>query len=359
MGYNRLSIVGTAGVPARYGGFETLVEYIIEELSKEFEVTVYCSSVYYHERLTYYKGARLIYIPVSPNGKSSILYDSICLLHSAVKSDVVLVLGVGGAFIFPLIRLFTHARIITNIDGLEWKRDKWKYFAKIFLKSQERNAIRFSHRIIADNEGIKKYIEQTYGIISHLIEYGGSQASKLSLTLEVKKRYCLTDTYAFSVCRIEPENNIHIILKAFALSNNHLVIVGNWQSSKYGMDLKRDYQETPNIVLLDAIYDQTILNQIRSNCELYIHGHAAGGTNPSLVEAMWLGLPIIAWDVDYNRYTTEEQALYFNSVESLNVVLQNLSCEQLLGLSVKLREIAVRKYSWQKIAQTYRNLLNE
>lgn len=359
MRLKRLSIVGTAGVPAVYGGFETLVENLIENLSEEFLITVYCSSVYYSERLTNYKGAKLVYIPVKPNGATSIIYDSISLLHCMLKSDVILVLGVGGAFIFPFIRFFSKIKIITNIDGIEWKREKWGAFAKMFLRKQERNAVRFSHEIIADNTGILKYIEQAYKRKSRLIEYGGDQVMKLPLTEEVKALYKLNNEYAFSVCRIEPENNVHVILSAFSSSEEYLVLVGNWEASKYGIRLKEDYKFNPNIILLDAIYNQNILNQIRSNCRLYIHGHAAGGTNPSLVEAMWLELPIVAWDVDYNRYTTENQGYYFNSAESLNKILQTLTKKNLKKMSVNLKKIAKTRYSWSIIAKSYGRVLND
>ena len=130
----------------------------------------------------------------------------------------------------------------------------------------------------------------------------------------------LSENYAFKVCRIEPENNVHLILEAFykyPLLN--IVLVGNWNNSVYGKQLKLQFESFENIYLLEPIYDQNILNQLRSNCYLYIHGHSAGGTNPSLVEAMYLELPIIAYDINYNRETTSNKALYFKDSRIITI----------------------------------------
>ena len=121
------------------------------------------------------------------------------------------------------------------------------------------------------------------------------------------------------VCRIEPENNVHVVLKAFAqLPEKTFVMVGNWNNSEYGKSMKADYGNYSNIHLLDPIYDQVKLDKLRSNCLVYIHGHSAGGTNPSLVEAMYLGRPVIAFDVSYNCVTTENKALYFKNGKKFN-----------------------------------------
>jgi glycosyltransferase involved in cell wall biosynthesis len=351
-----IAVIGTAGIPANYGGFETLVEYLVGHLAQRFNFIVYCSSSSYPVNTRHYKGARLVYLPINANGKSSILYDCLSIIHSLFIADTILVLGVGGAFLLPFIRLFTNKIIITNIDGLEWKRDKWGRIAKFYLFVQEKIAAKFSHRLIADNVGIENYILEKYGRSSELIAYGGSHAFHSELSQKTFDAYKIQMPYAFTVCRIEPENNIHIILKAFSNSNRNLIIVGNWQSSKYGESLRLMYGKFSNIKMLDPIYDQTVLNEIRSNCAIYIHGHSAGGTNPSLVEAMWLGLPIFAWKVNYNLFTTEENAIFFDSATTLQNLVNTVDEADLRTIGTRLAEVAKRKYSWEQISESYGKL---
>ena len=172
-----IKIIGTVGVPACYGGFETLVENLLDE-KDEKNVTVYCSSKSYKEQPNTYKNANLKYIPLNANGVQSIPYDIWSLLHATItsKADNILILGVSGAICLPFIRLFSKSNIVTNIDGLEWKRNKWNTWAKRFLKFSEKVAVKYSDVIVADNKGIADYVTQEYGIASKVIAYGGDHA---------------------------------------------------------------------------------------------------------------------------------------------------------------------------------------
>ena len=164
--------------------------------------------------------------------------------------------------------------------------------------------------------------------------------------------------YAFKVARIEPENNIHLILKTFSeIKDKTFVIVGNWVNSQYGRDLKNIYSKFKSIHLLDPIYNQKELDILRSNCYVYIHGHSAGGTNPSLVEAMYLGLPVLAFDVNYNRATTNEKALYFKSSEELEALIKNVRLTQYKEMGVKLKKEALKRYRWSIISRKYINVI--
>lgn len=352
----RVAIIGTAGIPANYGGFETLAEYLVENLSQDIDFIVYCSSTNYPVRHKFYKGAQLRYLPISANGKWSLVYDSLCVIHSLFYVDTLLILGVGGAFILPLVKLFSSKKIVTNIDGLEWKRNKWGSLAKSYLYIQEYIAVKFSHTIIADNKGISEYVNSRYGVGCSLIAYGGSHTFHSLLKNETIEKYNITLPYGFTVCRIEPENNVHLILEAFSKTDKNLIFIGNWDASIYGRNLKKKYREFSNINIIDPIYDQNLLNEIRSNCDLYVHGHSAGGTNPSLVEAMWLGLPIFAWDVNYNRYTTSNAALFFSSADQLIDLLSDTSKDQIDAMRDKVKKIAHAEYSWSKIAHSYQSL---
>lgn len=351
----RVAIIGTNGLPGKYGGWDQLVNHITINLKDRFSFIVYTSYFNAEEGLTEYNGAKLKIIWLKANGIQSIIYDMISLLHAAIKCNVLLVLGTSGCVFLPLIKLF-NKKIILNPDGLEWKRGKWNKPAKWFLKLSEKIGIRYADIVIADNKRIQEYIKETYKRESELIEYGGDHASHVPMSAVTKRKYSLeTNNYAFKVCRIEPENNIHLILEAFKGSNITLVIVGNWNYSKYGMDLRSKYGFYRNLRLLDPIYEQESLDELRSNCCLYIHGHSVGGTNPSLVEAMSIGLCAVVFNVEYNIETTENCALYFNSASDLTKILNDYDNNKIniSSYKEKMSEIAKRRYTWDLITEKY------
>lgn len=356
----QMGIIGTVGVPARYGGFETLAHYLVMHLRKRFDLTIYCSSKAYQasERKSTWKGAKLHYIPLEANGLQSILYDIWSMIHAVRNCDVLLVLGVSGCLFLPFLKLFTKKKIIVNIDGLEWKRAKWNKYAKAFLHWSEVIACRFADEIITDNRILKEYVKIRYGIRGNLIEYGGNHVTKEPITVTAIKKYpFLKSDYIFKVARIEPENNLHIILEAFVeLSKQNLVIVGNWDKSHYGRNLKDAYSHYQHLHLLNPIYDAQELNTLRANAKLYIHGHSAGGTNPSLVEAMYLELPILSYDVIYNRITTNNQALYFSDVKSLQKLMLNIDKYPLNAIAKQMKNYATKRYTWESVANKYGNI---
>ena len=360
---NKIAIIGTVGLPAKYGGFETLAEHLVTHLSDHFDFTVYCSQKKYkkEEQVKNYKGAKLKYIPLEANGVQSIPYDTISILHAVFTSDVLLILGVAGAWILPFVRLFSNKKIIISIDGIEWKRDKWSMTAKLYLWWAEKIAVRYSHIDISDNESIQDYTALRYQTLSRVIEYGADHTLVVKPTSQdYEKYFFLKNEYAVKVCRIEPENNVHLVLEAFRIQQQmRLVIVGNWNNSDYGKELKETYANTANISLFDPIYNQREIDLIRGNATLYIHGHSAGGTNPSLVEAMYLALPVLAFKVSYNITTTENKAIYFSTSEELIKQLNTFSTEQLNDLKAEMKAIANRRYTWKVIAKQYELLIQE
>lgn len=355
-----VAILGTVGVPAAYGGFETLAENLVrfhERNALACELAVYCSANTYPNRPASFLGAELRYVALNANGVSSIPYDIVSLFSATRRgSDVILLLGVSGALMLPLVRLLSRSRVVTNIDGVEWKREKWKGAARWLLRLSERMAVRFSHDVIADNAGIADHVSRTYGRKCHVIAYGGDHA----LQAEGKpfEGEPLPDLYALALCRIEPENNVSLILEAFARADSlPLVFIGNWNNSEYGRELKRRYATTSRLRLLDPIYDLGVLHTLRRQASVYVHGHSAGGTNPSLVEMMHFSVPVLAYDCEFNRYTTGGKALWFRDVESLGAALTALSPEQSAYVGNEMKRIAQERYTWDAIGQAYFNLL--
>lgn len=355
-----VAIVGTVGLPASYGGFETLAEQLVRNLSHRYQMLVFCSGKRYpskQNRPDKYDGANLDYLELDANGWQSVPYDIVSLLRGARRSRSLLVLGVSGGLMLPIIRLFwPKVHIATNVDGIEWKRQKWGWIARTFLHVSEWSAVRFSHDVVADNQGICDHINENYGRAAHLIAYGGDNTASVvpDQTMQPVDTNFEPHSYYFAVCRIEPENNLTSILEAFAQTPNaRLVVVGNWDSSIFARNLREKFSNNSNIEMRDPIYDQVRLGHLRTNAKAYVHGHSAGGTNPSLVEAMYANMAILAFDVVYNRYTTENLAIYWLDTEALTKYLCDMTDENLRKNAQKMGEVARRHYTWSAISKKY------
>ena len=357
----KVAIIGTVGVPANYGGFETLVEQLVRyNTSEELEYAVYCSGKSYSNKRWVFHGAKTEYVPLNANGIQSIPFDIISLIRASKKSDTILILGVSGCIFLPIFRLFSKKKLIINIDGLEHRRDKWNKHIRQFLKISEKMAVKYGDIIVTDNKGITDYVKKEYGVDSELIAYGGdhvlqnitqeeSDAILIKYNINVKE-------YSLGICRIEPENNVHIILEAFSrMPDKQIVFIGNWDKSEYGRSLREKYSEFNNIKLQSPIYNLRDLYALRNRCWLYLHGHSAGGTNPSLVEAMFFEKPVIAFDCVYNRATTHNKAIYFNSTCELKQIINNYA-DSFSEVGKNMRQIASKEYTWDHIAKQYESL---
>lgn len=345
-------------MPGNYGGFETLAENLVqyhEKMARADSLTVYCSAKAFDVKPKTYRTARLQYIDLEANGPQSIAYDMVSMFRTLRgQDDCILVLGVSGALALPVLRVVGRPRIITNIDGIEWKRSKWKGLAKFVLRLSEWAAVRFSHVVIADNQAISDYVTEVYGVPCEVIPYGGDHA--LGPDPDTASVAYLPEAYALALCRIEPENNVAMILEAFASLDTPLVFVGNWDKSAYGRGLKAHYSAHPRIIVHDPIYEPGKLRALRDQATIYVHGHSAGGTNPSLVEMMHFGIPVLAHDCSFNRHTTEEKAVYFLTADELAHAIQALDAENAIRIGADMREIACRRYTWDQVGQSYFSL---
>lgn len=357
----KVAIIGTAGLPAKYGGFETMTDYLTKHKSEEFDFTVYCGKTPNHLRLDSYNGAKLVYLPFFANGAQSIIYDVISICKSWFKFDALIILGTPGSIILPFLKLFKKTKTIINFGGLEWKRDKWNVFIRKYLKVSETIAIRNATHIVADNQSFCNYILEEYDKKSELIEYGGDHVSRIKPNEEIIGKFpFLSKKYFVSVSRAQPDNNLHILLESFSqLPDKNLVLISNWDQFEYGIGLKKQYAHGyPNIFILDAIYDLKILDTIRSNAVAYIHSHKYCGTAPSLVEAMNLNLAVLAFETDTNFETTEGKALFFKDPRELKKLLLDVNENKINDLSFKMKEIAKRRYTWKVISDKYGKLIN-
>lgn len=355
-----VALIGTNGLPARYGGFETLCEYLSRNLNADYDLYCYCSRTPKEKRLETYNNTKLIYLPFKANGWQSMIYDSLSIARSLRRHDVLVVLGASGFMAFPLKRFFKKKKIVFNIGGIEWQKVRGSRFsAKLEIAAKkwfESLAVRNSDVVVVDNEFFIDYVRDEYDINPVLIEYGGDHARSMPVTDEMLKKYpFLSKPYDVTVSRAQEDMNIHMVIEAYKdVPDRTVVIVSNWHISDYGRKLRDENRgRYPNIILLDAIYNQDELNAVRGNASLYLHTHLLCGTAPSLVEAMSLGLPVICLDVPTNHYSTENKSLYFNDAGSLRDILLSLDDEKVREIGRNMREIAQRRYTWKRIADLY------
>lgn len=351
----KVAIIGTVGLPANYGGFETMVNYLTLNKNSEFFFTVYCQKTGNNEPLKEYNNCKLVYLPFKANGAQSIVYDVVSIIKSWFKFDTLLILGTPGCFIIPILKLIKKTKTVVNFGGLEWKRDKWPPLIRWYLRFTEKIAMKYATVIVADNQHFCNYIKSEYQKESVLIEYGGDHTSTIQPTSEMLEKYpFLTDEYDVSVSRAQPDNNLHLVLEAYKRTpHRKIVLISNYNKFEYGRELKEKYKGYPNLILQDAIYDLHELDTIRSNAQIYVHSHSFCGTAPSLVEAMNLQLPIIAFDTETNHFTTEEKAMYFKDENELADILSHLSSEWIHLNKKQMKDIAYNRYRWDRISELY------
>jgi glycosyltransferase involved in cell wall biosynthesis len=327
----KIAILGTRGIPNNYGGFEQFAEYLSVILAQRgHNITVY--NPHFHPYLkSDFKGVKIkrIYSPEKLLGAaaSNYIYDFFCLLDAIVSDyDIIYEAGYAScAYAVGILKFFKGKRIIvTNMDGMEWQRSKWSGIVKRLIKNAETISVRNSDFLIADNEGIQKYFQDTYGVTASLLPYGAEQVEHVEENNLVS--YGLkANNYMLVIARIEPENNIEPIINASLKSNCKLplVVVGGVTTphAKYLIQKFKDQ----DVQFIGGIYKKEVLDSLRyfSNC--YLHGHSVGGTNPSLLEAMAASSFIIAHSNDFNRSVLDEDACYFKDEDELIFILNNLS----------------------------------
>ena len=359
----KIGIIGTRGIPNHYCGFEQFAEHLAVFLKeKECEVYVYNSSNHPYKE-TIFKGVNLIHCNDPEDKMGTIgqfIYDLNCILDTKKRNlDVILQLGYTSSsiwsFLFPKKPL-----IITNMDGLEWKRSKYTFFVRKFLLFAERLAVKHSHFLVSDSEGIKKYIDDKYKKDSKFIAYGSNVVSNLDENV-LKKFNVEKLKFNMLIARIEPENNVETILDGVVLSKvkNPFLVIGNYENNKFGKRLKEKYKNDSRIIFIGSIYNNLELNSLRYFCNLYFHGHSVGGTNPSLLEAMGSSNLIIAHNNIFNKAVLKEDAYYFFTAEDVSFYLENKSKEN-ETLKIENNKIKINnQYDINRINGSYLSFFKE
>lgn len=359
----KLAILGTRGIPARYGGFETFAEELAVRLANRgVDVTVYCEAGQ-EDAPESHKGVRLEYIPSPDFGPlTTILFDIRCLIDARKRFDAVYMLGYGvSAFCF-IPRIY-GSNVWINMDGIEWGRAKWGLAARVYLKAMEAFAMYSPNRIIADAQGIKGFLEGRHRRVPpcDVIAYGAHVVDSVPQDAVLGEMGIETGGYYLVVCRLEPENHLLEIIEGFNASGSvsPLVIVGNHDiDTPYVKRLKA--VSGKGVRFAGAVYDEAKLKALRYHCMAYFHGHSVGGTNPSLLEALGCGNIVIAHDNPFNREVAGDCGHYFKRPEAIPAfmaAIEGLSGRQRHEISARARLIIKERYDWDKIADKYLRLL--
>lgn len=361
----KLAILGTRGVPNYHGGFEQFAEYFSLYMFKNgHDVTVFNSHTHPFQSKEW-KGVKIIHRNDPENKIGSVgqfIYDFNCINFCRnTHFDIILQLGYTSSSIWSKL-LPSKSLIITNMDGLEWKRSKYNKLVRKFLKFAEALAIKNSDYLISDSIGIQDYIKETYRKDSKFIAYGAdviSNTDKASL-----EQYNIEPfKYNMLIARLEPENNIETILDGitFAKSKETFLVIGKHDTNKFGSYLKNKYKKHSNIQFIGGIYNLDALNNLRFFSKFYFHGHSVGGTNPSLLEAMASGALITANDNIFNKSILKANALYFRNPQDVcNIINDGEYFFKKYKEPFKNNNIQEIKlnFNWELINSQYENYLS-
>ncbi len=355
-------MIGTRGVPASYGGFETAVEEIGSRLAERgHTIVVYCRNS--EQTMAEYKGMHLVNLPAwRRRALETLSHSALSVAHASIhRPDVAFVFNAANAPLMPILRA-RRIPVAVHVDGLEWQRAKWAGAGRRYYEWAERACAHSGLDLIADSRGIKDHLTRSYGVASHFIPYGApiltvgdSRLGELGL---VSHRYHLL------VARFEPENHVLEIVRGYAASSatHPLILVGSaGYGAKYTGQVRAAANEDARIRFLGGVFDQELLDQLYGNASSYLHGHSVGGTNPSLLRALGVGTPPIAYDVSFNREVAGEDGEYFTTPEDLGPLLRRAEedPEAWAVRGARLRERMSCLYRWDDVTDGYEQLARD
>lgn len=358
----RLGMLGTRGVPAAYGGFETAIEEIGRRLvERGHEVIVYGRAVERRPPVSHL-GMRLVHLPaIRSKSLETISNTAFSAAHFAGSSrhDVAFVFNAANAPFIPLIRSRGTA-VALHVDGLEWKRDKWGKWGRRYYKMAERTAVREADALIADAQGIADYYDDEFGVPTELISYG-TNILRNTPTDKIEQLGLVPGQFHLVVARFEPENHVDVIVDGYARSGATLplVVVGSAPyAPAYTHGISQAAAADSRIRMLGSVWDQRLLDQLYAHALSYVHGHSVGGTNPSLLRAMGAGTAVLGWDVLFNREVAGTAGLYFAGARQLASQIEEVEryAYRFRDIGELMQERAQVLYNWDVVTESYEAL---
>lgn len=354
----RIGIIGTRGIPNQYGGFEQFAEYVsVGLVQRGHEVYVYNSHNHNYKESTW-NGVNLVhcYDPEYKIGTAGqFIYDLNCILDSRKRNfDVLLQLGYTSSSVWSRF-MPSKSLVLTNMDGLEWKRSKYSAKVQKFLRWAEKLAVKHSHSLVADSVGIQHYLKEKYSVDSTFIPYGAYVFNN-PLEEKIVPYGIKAFGYDMLIARMEPENNIEVILDGVKKANTGVpfIVIGN-TTNAFGQYLVNKFRDTESIIFLGGIYDLEALNNLRYYSRYYFHGHSVGGTNPSLLEAMASSTFIVANQNEFNSAILGEDAAYFSDSNEVAIILADTDFWQQRNTLVRAANVdkITQTYTWENIIDAY------
>ncbi|MCV9919512.1 DUF1972 domain-containing protein [Pseudomonas sp. BT-42-2] len=362
---SHLNILGIRGVPAMHGGFETFAERLsLYLVGRGWTVTVYCQENGIESDKSWtseWRGIQRIHIPVKRTGAlGTVVFDFLAARHALTQPGLFLTLGYNTA-IFNVLQRAKGQVNLFNMDGIEWRREKWSLVAKAWFWLNERFGCWVGNHLIADHPEIKAHLQTRVSASKiTMIPYGGENV--IEADREIIASYGLIQNqYSIVIARPEPENSILEMVRAFSRKrrNHSLVILGAYDKSANQYHKKILDAASDEVLFLGAIYDSQVVQALRFYSRCYLHGHKVGGTNPSLVEALGAGCAVIAHDNKFNRWVAGDSAEYFQDEDGFSNSFDKILSDNALLEKMKLgsKSMFMDKFTWNDILGQYEKLL--
>ena len=356
----RIALIGTRGVPARYGGFETAIEEVGRRLvARGHEVTVYCRTTTGGERPATYLGMRLVWLPAARRKSlETLTHTALSVAHALTRRfDAAIVFNAANSVFLPLLRL-RRAPVATHVDGLEWRRAKWQGIGRRYYRAAECLAVRWSDALIADAQGIADYYAAEFGAATELIAYGAPILER-GVADKLAEAGARPGGYHLVVARFEPENHVDVIVEGYHRSSAKLplLVVGRAPYADEYTTRVRGVADD-RVTFLGGVWDQELLDQLYANCATYLHGHSVGGTNPSLLRAIGASAPVIAYDVSFSREVLGTAGRFFADADQVRTEIEAAENDPAAAKDRGERGPAIAaRYDWDDVAGKYEQLV--